>query len=192
MSFITDGTGTGYKAKVDSTNRLKVDAISEDAFVHAAEKGYAFNINTGEIFVSGTAPFAQDVLYVKNNETADMEVVGWFIGEAERNAGGGSATIPLLFEMYGYVGDVAGGTDIDVVNRKIGSPKEFDIVAKKKVNSVNVSGSPLLFQYHYGGRAFGTVNFTIPSGASIVLRLTSQADDVTLYTGFTGYIGGDY
>jgi len=192
MSFISDGTGSGYKAEVDSQNRLQVNAVVEDAFTHAAEEGYAFNINTGEITVSGTAPFSQDVLYLKNNEARDLEVVGWFIGEESRTAGGGNTTSPLTFEMYGYVGDVSGGTDVDVVNRRIGSPKEFDVVAKKQVSTVSTSGTPLLFQYHYGGRAFGTVNFTIPSGASIILRVTSKADSVTLYTGFTGYIGGDY
>ena len=186
--IITDGTGSGYKAKVDSENRLKVDALTEDVYVHAAEEGYAFNINTQSITISGVAPFTQDVLYVKNNETTDIEIVGWFIGEKSRTAGGGSASEPLLFEMFGYVGDVTGGTDVAVVNRRIGSPREFDIVAKSQINTVSVTGAPLLYQYHYSGRAFGSVNFTIPSGASIVLRINSAADQVVLYTGFTGYV----
>lgn len=189
-SMITDGTGTGYKAAVSEFNRLRVDAISEDVFVHAAEEGDAFNINTETITVTGVAPFSEDVLYVKNNETSDVEIVGWFIGEKNRTAGGGNATEPLLFEMYGYTGDVTGGTAVSIVNRKIGSPKEFDLTALKQIDTVTTQGSPLLYQYHYGGRAFGTVNFTIPSGGAIVLRVGSEADTVNLYTGFTGYVRG--
>jgi len=76
MSIIVDGTGSGYRAAVDSENRLKTDAVVEDAFVHAAENGRAFNINTFEIDISGTGPFAKELLYVKNNGTEALEMVG--------------------------------------------------------------------------------------------------------------------
>ena len=69
MSIIIDGTGTGARAAVTSENRLKVDAISEDAYVHAAEEGMAFNINTEPFAISGVGPFAENLLYIKNDGT---------------------------------------------------------------------------------------------------------------------------
>ena len=187
MSIIVDGTGSGYRAAVDSENRLKTDAIVEDAFVHAAEEGQAFNINTKAILVSGTGPYTEDLLYVKNNDNADVEIVGWFIGEANDRSGG-DTTSPLLFSLYGNPTGTATGTDVVVVNRRIGDPRVFGLDCVSKPAGLTATGEPLLYQYHYGGRAFGTVNFTIPQGGSILLRANVPCDDLTLYTGFTGYV----
>lgn len=191
MSYIIDGTGTGRRAGVTSDNRLKVDAVTEDSYVEAAESGLAFNINTEAVVYSGTAPFSAGCLYIKNNEAAEMEVVGWFIGEEAGSRSGGDTSKALLFEMYGNpVDNGVSGTTVDVVNRKIGAPREFDIFALKNVTGYSVAGSPLLYQYHYSGRAFGTVNFTIPPGQSIIVQVSSQTDTATFYTGFTGYVKG--
>lgn len=187
MSMIVDGTGGGYRAKVDDHNRLRVDAIVEDVYVDAAEEGRAFNINTEAVTYSGTGPFTTNCLYVKNNETVDMEVVGWFIGE-KNDRSGGSTTQPLLFEMYGNPTGTAAGTEVAVVNRRIGAPRQFELTCIKEPTGLTVSGSPLLYQYQYSGRAFGTVNFTIPPGQSILLRVSVPCDSVTFYTGFTGYV----
>lgn len=187
MSYIYDGTGSGYRAKVTSSNRLKVDAVTEDTFVSAAENGIAFNINTGEITISGPAPYAADLLYVKNNESVDMEVVGWFIGE-KGNRAGGDTDVPILFEMFGNPTGTPSGTAIDVVNRRIGAAREFDIEAYHSVSGITTSGSPLLYQFHYGGRAFGTVNFIIPPGQSIAVIGNFACNSASFYTGFTGYL----
>lgn len=188
MSVIIDGQGSGYRAGVTNDNRLRVDAITEDTYVNAAEAGRAFNLNTEAVLYSDTAPWVKGALYVMNNESVSMEVVGWFIGELNDRTGG-STTAPLLFKMYGNPTSVVGGTAIDVVNRRIGAARQFDIDARKGITSYSVTGSPLLYQYQYGGRAFGTVNFTIPPGQSIMIEVTSQTDSFTAYTGFTGYVG---
>ena len=188
MSIIVDGTGSGYRAAVDSENRLKTDAVVEDAFVHAAENGRAFNINTFELDISGTGPFAKELLYVKNNGTSELEMVGWFIGEKGNRTGSDTST-PILFEMYGSPTGTPSGTDVPVVNRRIGDPRVFDLECLALPTGLSKQNSPLLYQYHYGGRAFGTVNFTVPAGASIVITANFSCDTCSLYTGFTGYVG---
>lgn len=187
MSIIVDGAGSGVRAAVTSGNRLKVDAITEDSYTAAAESGLAFNVNTEPFVVSGVGPFAEDLFYLKNDGTADLEMVGWFIGE-QNNRTGGDTTTPILFEVFGNPTGTATGTAIEVVNRRIGAAKEFDITAVGKgVGGLTVSGAPLLSQYHYGGRGFGSVNFTVPPGQSIVIRGNFACNSLTMYTGFTGY-----
>lgn len=189
MSIIVDGTGSGVRAAVTGDNRLKVDAITEDSYTAAAESGMAFNINTEALTYSGTGPFTDDLLYIKNNGTSDLEMVGWFIGEKNDRTGGNTSE-PILFEMYGNPSGSAIGTDVAVVNRRIGAAKEFDITAISKPAGVIASGTSLLYQYHYGGRGFGSVNFTIPPGQSILVQANFACDSCTLYTGFTGYEKG--
>lgn len=189
MSYIIDGTGTGRRAGVTDENRLKTETISEDTYVHAAEEGRAFNINTElRSYTTGTET---PVLYVKNNESVAIEMVGWFIGESNRT--GADTTSPAIFKMYGTPtsGTIqTNGIDVPVVNRRIGDPREFAIVAKRNsgLDTVAFSSDALLYQVHSGGRAFGTVNFTVPAGASIVITVDVLADEMTFYTGFTGYI----
>ena len=190
MSMIYDGTGSNYRAKVSSDNRLKVDAITEQSFVHAAEEGLAFNINTEAMAISGVAPYEKGLLYVKNNESVDMEVIGWFVGE-KNDRSGGNTTEPLLFSMYGNPTGTIGGNVLDVANRRVGAARQFDITAYSEPTGWAVTGSPLLYQYQYSDRSFGEVNFIVPPGQSIIVTVTSEADSFTCYTGFTGYLGDD-
>ena len=190
MSVLVDGTGKGYRAAVNSDNKLEVDAVSEDAYVHAAENGRAFNINTEAVAYSGTAPFSAGCLYVKNNGLNTLEVVGWFIGE-KNDRSGGSTTAPLLFEMYGNPSGTITGTAIEPVNRRIGDSRDFQMTCLKEPTGFTTTGSPLLYQYQYNGRAFGTVNFAVPPGQAILVTVSSETDSFTAYTGFTGYIGED-
>jgi len=187
MSIIVDGQGSGYRAGVTEENRLRVDGIVEDVYVDAAENGRAFNINTEAVTYTGSGAREEGCLYVKNNETADMEVVGWFIGEKNDRTGGNTSD-PVLFTMYGNPAGTVTGTTVDVVNRRIGAPRQFEIEALSEPAGWTTSGPPLLYQYHFGSRAFGIVNFTIPPGQSILLSATVQADSLTFYTGFTGYV----
>ena len=161
MSVLVDGTGSGHRAAVDSQNRLKVDSVSEDAYVHAAENGRAFNINTGIVTYSGTGPFEAGCLYLKNNSTATLEIVNFFIGEAN-NRSGGNTTAPLYLTMYGNPTGAITGTDVALVNRRIGDARDFNVQALKNPTGYTASGTPLLAQYQYSGRSFGSVNFTIP------------------------------
>ena len=190
MSIIVDGKGSGTRAAVTASNSLMVTGITEDAYVSAAGKGEAYNITTALLTYSGTAPFAQNCLYIKNNETRDLEMVGWFIGELN-NRTGGSPTTPILFEMYGNPTGTAVGTDLAIVNRRIGAPRQFNIEAKAQPTGVTGSGSSLLFQLHYGSRGFGSVNFTVPAGQSILVVADFASDSQALYTGFTGYVRGE-
>ena len=187
MSIITDGTGSGYRAEVTAQNELAVSAVSQGIYESAAEAGRAFNLNTEAVAYSGTGPYTADALYVKNNETVDVEVVGWFIGELNNRTGGDTSTA-LLFEMYGNPTGTPTGTAAPIVNRRIGAPRQFLIQALSDVSGLSVTGSPLLYQYHYSGRGFGTVNFTIPAGQSIVLKCNIPCNTLTFYTGFTGYV----
>lgn len=187
MSMITDGTGNNYRAEVTSKNRLKAESRSTDTFLDAAENGRAFNLNTEAVNYSGTAPYTTGCLYLKNNGSTTLQIVGWFIGEYG-NRTGGSVTAPLLFKLHGNPTGTITGTDITPVNRQIGSATTFDIVAKKEPVGWSTNTSPLLYQYHSGGRAFGTVNFSIPPGQSIIISVYSETDSFTLYTGFTGFI----
>jgi hypothetical protein len=191
--MITDGTGTGVKAKVNSENKLLVESVTETAFENQAEEGNAFNLNTEDIVLDGGISGEQGLLYIKNNESSDLEIVGWFIGirDADRT---GATSDTNLFKL---IANPTGGTLISdaseaaVANRNLGSPRVFDVTAyKASGDGKTVTGgeATLLYQYHTAGRIFGTVTFTIPRGSSLAILVNTYGANMTLYTGFTGYL----
>jgi len=193
MTMITDGTGTGVKAKVNSENKLLVESVTETAFENQAEEGNAFNLNTEDIVLDGGISGEQGLLYIKNNESSDLEIVGWFIGirDADRT---GATSDTNLFKL---IANPTGGTLISdaseaaVANRNLGSPRVFDVTAyKASGDGKTVTGgeATLLYQYHTAGRTFGTVTFTIPRGSSLAILVNTYGANMTLYTGFTGYL----
>jgi len=82
MTQIHDGTGKGYVAKVDASNRLHVQSVNETESLHSLDKGTAYNINTGLISITDDAT----LLYLKNNENDDLVVEALALGMADGNA----------------------------------------------------------------------------------------------------------
>ena len=50
---IDDGSGGGYKAKVDENFRLHTESVTRDVLSEAIFKGEAFNFNTGAVTITG-------------------------------------------------------------------------------------------------------------------------------------------
>jgi len=190
---ITDGTGSGYRGKVYSNNALKTSAVSIGELEYAANAGDAFNINTEDVNVSAVAG-EQGLLYIKNNEDRDLQLVGWFIGI--RDADRTSATSDT--NLFKLVVNPSGGTLITdanegtLVNRNLGSNQVFDIdvyvasAGGKTVTGANTDA--VLYQYHTAGRTFGTVALTLPRGSSLAITVDTYGATFDCYTGFSGYI----
>ena len=72
--ILEDGKGTGYKAEIDSDNRLYVNAVSQSVehFTNY-NKGTSFNL------ISETTPATADdyYLYIKNTGTTPIVIEGF-------------------------------------------------------------------------------------------------------------------
>lgn len=66
--MILDGTGKGYKAKVNSNSRLETFSISEERIADISKTGYSFLIGSDFISLTTTASF-NGLLYIKNNSS---------------------------------------------------------------------------------------------------------------------------
>lgn len=70
MARIEDGTGFGYAAGVDSTNRLAVAASVVEEERASGLMGEAWAIGTGLLSYTGVSNAA--ILYIRNNATRDL------------------------------------------------------------------------------------------------------------------------
>ena len=193
MTMLTDGTGNNYRAKIGSDNRLYVESVSETAFEYQSEEGNAFNLNTEDIVLSTNSASDQGLLYVKNNGDATLELVGWFIGIRDADRTGATSETNIFKLVANPTGGtlISDGVEAAVANRNLGSPRVFDVTAYKASGdgkTVTGGDSTLLYQYHTAGRTFGTVTFTVPRGSSLAIVVNTYGANMTLYTGFTGYL----
>lgn len=191
-TIIQDGSGNGFSAKVDSSNRLLVKGVTRTEFENSTFEGNAYNINTFNINVTVGTETA--LLYLKNNDNRAMVIAAWFIGTGIQGA---SPTSLPLFQVYSNPTGgtlLSGGTPVAAINRLVGSANELDadILAGDGSSSTATGYDPVPILYQTQGtsqRAFGNVYITLQRGASLVVTATMNgAQNIDVYTGFQVYL----
>ena len=72
---IEDGPGSGFSAKVSTSNRLFTDSVTEEKAVLASTNGNAFNFTTDFITIgTGATNTECGIIYIKNNDDRDLEI----------------------------------------------------------------------------------------------------------------------
>lgn len=181
--MIEDGSGSGYKLKINEKNKAEVSGVNRSDFEDAVINQKGFNANTELFVITGTSESA--CFYLKNNEETDIYITGLFA----------YSDFEVLLKTYV---NPTGGTivstadSITVLNRKVGGSETFLFDAYKGFDGATITGqnpTPLLYQIH-NGRVFGNVNLCIPRGGSAAITLQPSAGNtgnVNVYCGFVGY-----
>lgn len=188
---ILDGNGTGYKAKVGNDNRLQVRALSETEVIHNAELGTAYNINTGLISVSGDAT----LVYLKNNSDNSFIVTAIATGAFDGITHSDSPYFTLVRNPTG--GDIISDASAVAMNanRNFGSSRTASIdVYKGKTGGTMTGGSDIaILQAPKTGRGFYTIDFLLPKGASLGLKVTANltSGSANYYAAVIGYFKDD-
>lgn len=169
---IQDGKGSGNKAQVDSANRVRTHAITEPEQLHATEEGDGYNINTGLISITGNAT----LLYLKNNGTKDIVINAVAIGSFEGITHSDDPYITLVRNPTG--GDlISDATAVSMnQNRNFGSSNTLTVdVYKGKVGGTLTGGNDIaILQVTPGSRSYYTIDFLLPKGSSIGIKLTAN------------------
>jgi len=185
---ITDGTGTGNRAKVKD-NRVLTNSLTLSVFEDKILKGNAYNVNTELLTITTDAEHS--LLYIKNNESNTLTLDAWFIGT---DLGTNGANFGIAKVYYNPTGGtiISGGTNVNLVNRLGGSSQLADITALAGGEGFTSTGvvTPVLYQTQgAGSRAFGNVRLAIEGGNSLVVTYKPNgAETIGIYTGFQLYI----
>jgi len=158
-----DGKGSGYKARVDSTNRLHTRSISEPEEVHVSALGDTYNINTGSISFSA----AGTMLYIKNNEDVVLVVKTIVVG---LGAGTLSDSAVITISKNPTGGDlISDATAVSMnQNRNIGSSKTLSATVYKGKSAGTLTGQTDI----------GIIYATASSRAAVELNISIQKGGV--------------
>lgn len=192
-NLIQDGTGKGYMAQVDPSNKLAVRSVSETTYEEQGRAGNGFNINSFFVPFASTGTTETPLLYIVNSESSGIELVNFF---AALGASAGIFSENPLFRVYGNPLAVTGGVTVPIANRRIGSTRVFSISAKRQDAGTPLvwtpSGTPVLYQtLTQSSRSFGAANLNLGSNAACIITLTTNlaASTVQAYAGFAGFVG---
>lgn len=191
--IILDGTGKGYKAKVDKGNRVHTFSITESEQDFATLNGDSYNINTGNVNISGSSA----LLYFKNDEDTSFIVDAIALGFS---TGSNGATPSVTLKRNPTAGTIIdNATNVDMnESRNFGSSKTLKTTTLAyKGNSGNTftDGSDIA-QFYTGlnGRLFATINFELPRGSSLGIHVNPEltTGSVRCYAAIIGYVREDY
>lgn len=185
---IKDGTGSGATLQVYSDNKLAARVVSSTENQDSVFEGLAYNINTGWVTVSANSA----LLYFENQDDEDFFIDAVAVGLKESSA----TEVQTIY----FVSQPSGGTlytaatDVDIVeNRRVGDGKTFSsstLIYKATASGQTLTGGrdSALFAQNDGGRLFATVDFIVPKGQAVGLRMEVAggfSDDV--YAAFVGH-----
>lgn len=174
--FIEDGTGKGFSVKVNENNRAYNDSVQQNKADFAASIGDAYNINTGDIWISGLGSSA--IAYLKNNEDRNLivDAIAVGVGTSPGITFAGTPTLKLLRNP-------TAGTLIDNTlavaqnqNRNFGSSKTLTADAYAGSNSYTLTGGNEIAQFYQSsnGRLFADIGFELTKGDSIGMYVDSK------------------
>ena len=179
---ILDGTGKGYRMKVDSNNRAQVFAISEGLSIDAAKSGENYNINTGAVTLTSANESA--VLYLKNNEDKTFVIEDIIVILGASTGGTGDLTVEVIRNpTLGTI--ISGASDVDVIgNRNFGSSRLLTADVYKGAEG-NTMTDGTVFSDTTRSTASTIVHFdadviVLPKGTSIGVNITPQTSNTSM------------
>jgi hypothetical protein len=179
---ILDGTGSSFKAKVDSDNKLEVRSITRQEEEFANAQGDAYNINTGLITLTDAVD--TPVLYLKNNETNPLSIAAVAIGVGPSTGGSSGDMVYTTFirnPTTGTIIDNATATDINS-NRNYTSAATLGANTYKGAtgNTMTNGEDHILAFLGTSGRSFLTINELLPRGGSFGIKIKPQTSNTSM------------
>ena len=118
--FIKDGTGTGYRAKVTSDNRLTTDSVETTAESLASVGGDSFNVSNDIVDITSDAETA--LIHIRNTNSEDWVVTRVYFHFGGSTGGVGSGEFCMTTNATtGTL--ISGGSAVTPVNANLGSAK---------------------------------------------------------------------
>lgn len=118
--FIQDGTGTGYRAKVTSDNRLTTDSVETTAESLASVGGDSFNVSNDIVDITSDAETA--LIHIRNTNSEDWVVTRVYFHFGGSTGGVGSGEFCMTTNATtGTL--ISGGSAVTPVNANLGSAK---------------------------------------------------------------------
>lgn len=170
-TYLKDGTGKGYQAKVDINNRLEVSSITETISANKTHLGYSYNINTGTIALTSANESA--LLYLKNTGINPIVITALFYLLGNSDGTGDTLVQVIKNPTTGTL--VSGGTTVTPINRHFSSSRALTATTKKGVEGSTITDGTVVIESIFNSVGRKTVSvgaIILTQGNSIAIEMT--------------------
>jgi len=186
--IINDGTGTGFRAKVDLNNRMHTLAVSETIEHIRAVAGDGYLAGTPVInLTSGTI---SALFYLLNNEDEDV-VATSLIGNFG-NSTGGAGDLSIVATLNPTGGTlITAGVATPPINKNFGSSKTLDVTSLVGAEGSTITGGTPIAQIPFaqvGRISLEVGDLIIPRGAALALSIIPQTGNTDMNVTITSGI----
>lgn len=189
---IIDGTGSGFRVKVDKNNDLHTFSITESEAAAAANKGRGYNLNTGTIALTGTGESA--VMYFENDENTDFVITAIAIGLGTRSATITDAAVITLYKSN-TGGTIISDANIVEINSNTNFGSSNVLSSSSLVYSASATGKTLTggtkhaIFYMTGTRLFAGLDIEMPKGSNLGITIDlNTSGGANVYAALIGYV----
>lgn len=179
---ILDGTGSGKRAKVDNTNRLHTESVTQTSQLEAARAGDSYQVGTGIINLTTSGESA--ILYFKNNEDRDVEISAVNITSTAMT---GSSSNVMLAKLYTDPTGITSGTSISGLNNNFGSNKTLTADITAGAEGLSFSGGSVDGAFYIPVDTFFTAStaWIVPKGVTLGVSLTPASGNTSVNVSIT-------
>lgn len=118
--IIEDGTGLGYRSKVDDTNRLKTRSVTELGSGEAASLGNSFILTSGSVNFTNAA---ESAIFWYQNEDDESLLMSGILFSPGVSTGGTTNSIKVVAKINPTGLGSGSGSELIDVNSNFGSSK---------------------------------------------------------------------
>ena len=177
---IIDGTGTGKRAKIDSTNHLATRSITEKESLESAVNGNQYLVTSGGMALTSAA--ASAVLYFKNAEDFPLVLNRIIFGAAVSTNGTTNVCAVAVTVNPTGLGSGSGNPAVGV-NSNFGSSNTLTLtsseIGQQGATVTGGTAGPTLFFPDKLTSTFDT-DIVLPKGSSIAIAVTPPASNTSL------------
>lgn len=188
-NIIEDGSGKGYKAKVDSQNRVHTRAVVSSDLVASTSEGTSYIAASGVITITNDTD--NYLIYIKNNSEKDLVLSQTTVVTGDST--GGINELTFLGSLNPTGGTLlSSGTSFSPFNLNIGSANIFDGDAFGSFGTLSLTatgGTPVNGFIEDKGRHIFDTSFILPRGASLAggIKAATGNTSVTVSISYTLY-----
>jgi hypothetical protein len=180
--MIQDATGKGFWAKVTPNNRLMTTGVDLTLTEAATETGDTYNINTGEITLTGTGESA--LFYIENQEETNLLITDIIVSIKDFTGTAGQPELAIYRNPTNGTIET-NGVIAEQTNRNYGSSKKIDANIYQGVEGDTITGHTDRICVYLPSVAAATFNafstlVVLPKGAALAISYTPPAGNTSM------------
>ena len=177
MSIIEDGSGSGFSAQVDSTNKLEVRSTTQAANVEASINGDGYFVTSGAINL--TSASASAMLWFQNADEFDYLIDRLIFGAGVST--GGTTNMCVVAAKINATGIGSGsGNPLTAINTNFGSKNQPTLTSSEiGAEAATITGGTPGPTFFFPDKITSTIDTRIilPKGTALAFTVTPPASN---------------